>query len=79
MSEEMQYRFVDFKFSIASKGRTEQELKEFAIEELWIDHYDIIKDLCRTSGHTTLGEVIEEAEVGDYFWDEYDSSELEEE
>jgi hypothetical protein len=26
-----------------------------------------------------MGEVIDEAEVGDYFWDEYDSSELEEE
>jgi len=79
MSEEMQYRFVDFKFSIASKGRNEQELREFAIEELFVDHYDIIKDLARTPECTTMGEIIDEAEVQDYFWDEYDSSELEEE
>ena len=67
---DMQYRFVDFKFSIASKGRTEQELREFAIEELFLDHYDIIKDIARTPEYTTMGEVIEESEVQDYFWEE---------
>jgi len=70
MSKEMQYRFVDFKFSIASKGLNEEELREFAIEELFADHYDIIKDIARSPGLTTMGEVIDEAEVGDYFWDE---------
>ena len=67
---DMQYRFVDFKFSIASKGRTELELREFAIEELFLDHYDIIKDIARTSGYTTMGEVIDKAEVQDYFYGE---------
>ena len=66
---DMQYRFVDFKFSIPSKGRTEQELREFAIEELFLDHYDIIKDIARTPEYTTMGEVIEESEVKDYFWE----------
>ena len=67
---DMQYRFVDFKFSIASKGRTEQELREFAIEELFLNHYDIIKDIARSPEYTTMGEVIEESEVQDYFWEE---------
>ena len=70
MSEKMQYKFVDFKFSIASKGRNEEELREFAIEELLADHYDIIKDIVRTPAYTTMGEVIDEAEVQDYFWEE---------
>tara|TARA_Y100000385_G_scaffold241098_1_gene257319 strand:+ start:17 stop:259 length:243 start_codon:yes stop_codon:yes gene_type:complete len=71
MSKKMQYRFVEFSFSIPSKGLNEQELKEFAIEELFNDHYDIIKDILRTGGeHATMGEVIDEAEVQDYFWEE---------
>ena len=67
---DMQYRFVVFKFSIASKGRTEQELREFAIEELFLDHYDIIKDIARTPEYTTMGEIIDDGEVQDYFWEE---------
>jgi len=70
MSEEMQYKFVDFKFSIASKGRNEEELREYAIEELLADHYDIVKDIARTQAYATMGEVIDEAEVQDYFWEE---------
>ena len=70
MSEKMQYKFVEFKFSIASKGRNEQELREFAIEELFADHYDIIKDIARTPEYTTMGEVIDESEVQDYFYEE---------
>ena len=67
---DVQYRFVDFKFSIASNGRTEQELRDFAIEELFLDHYDIIKDIARTPEYTTMGEVIDKAEVQDYFYGE---------
>ena len=67
---DIQYRFVDFKFSIASKGRTELELREYAIEELFQDHYDIIKDIARTPEYTTMGEVIDKAEVPDYFYGE---------
>lgn len=70
MSDKMQYQFVDITFSIASKGRNEQELKEFAIEELFEEHYDILKDIARNPEHLTLGEVINEAEVQDYFWEE---------
>lgn len=71
MSDEMQYRFVEFTFSIASKGRNEQELKEFAVDELFADHYEIIKDIARSPEYLTLGEVIDEAEVQDYFWEDY--------
>lgn len=71
MSEEkMQYRFVDFTFSIASKGRNEEELREFAIQELFADSYEILKDIARTPEMTTMGEVIDVAEVEDYFWED---------
>jgi len=69
-NDKMQYRFVDFKFSIASKGRNEEELREFAIQELFADHFDIVKDIARSPEYTTIGEVIDEVEVQDYFWEE---------
>tara|TARA_B000000557_G_scaffold205070_1_gene170664 strand:- start:80 stop:298 length:219 start_codon:yes stop_codon:yes gene_type:complete len=65
MSKE-KFQFVDFTFSIPARGRTEEELRDFAIRELEIDHYDIWKDLLRNPEYAKLGEVIDEVEAPDY-------------
>ena len=44
----------------------EEELRDFAIRELEIDHYDIWKDLLRNPEYAKLGEVIDEVEAPDY-------------
>ena len=41
-------------------------MRDFAIRELEIDHYDIWKDLLRNPEYAKLGEVIDEVEAPDY-------------
>ena len=70
MSKEKEiYHFVEFSFSIASRGKNNDELREYAVNELVEDHYDIFKDLIRNTENTEIGEQIDEAELQDYFWD----------
>ena len=65
------FHFVDFTFSIPARGMTEDELREFAVEELIDQSYYIMKDLRRYPEHSTIGEKIEAPEVADYFyWEE---------
>lgn len=68
MSKEI-YNFVEFSFSIASRGKNNDELREYAVRELLEDYYDIFKDLIRNPQHSEIGEQIDEAELQDYFWD----------
>ena len=69
MSKEKEiYHFVEFSFSIASRGKNNNELREYAVNELVEDHYDIFKDLIRNPQHAEIGEQIDEAELHDYFW-----------
>ena len=70
MSKEKEiYNFVEFSFSIASRGKNNDELREYAVNELVEDHYDIFKDLIRNPQHADIGEQISEAELQAYFWD----------
>ena len=65
------FHFVDFTFSIPARGMTEDELREFAVEELIDQSYYIMKDLRRYPEDSTIGEKIEAQEVADYFyWEE---------
>ena len=66
-SDKIQYRFVEFTFSIAAMGKDEEDLVSFALDELETDHYEIFKDILRNPQHAKIGEVIDEAEVSDYF------------
>ena len=59
------FHFVDFTFSIPARGMTEDELREFAVEELIDQSYYIMKDLRRYPEHSTIGEKIEAPEVQD--------------
>ena len=69
MSKEKEiYHFVEFSFSIASRGKNYNDLREYAVNELVEDHYDIFKDLIRNPENTEIGEEIHEAELYDYFW-----------
>ena len=67
--EEEIYNFVEFSFSIASRGKNNDELREYAVRELLEDYYDIFKDLIRNPQHAEIGEQIDKAELQDYFWD----------
>ena len=44
------YAYVDFRFAIPSKGKTDEELLEYAREQLYTDSHDIFKDLVRHGG-----------------------------
>ena len=69
MSKEKEiYHFVEFSFSIVSRGKNNNELRDYAVNELVEDHYDIFKDLIRNPENTEIGEEIHEAELYDYFW-----------
>ena len=69
MSKEKEiYHFVEFSFSIASRGKNNNELREYAVNDQVEDHYDIFKDLIRNPENTEIGEEIHEAELYDYFW-----------
>lgn len=69
-TKKKKYAFVEFKFSIPAMGYTEDELKEHAVEQLLHDEYEIMKDLRRYPEYAEIGEVIDEAEISDYFWGE---------
>jgi len=65
------FHFVEFTFSIPARGMNEQELREFAVEQLIDESYYIMKDLQRYPEHSKIGEKIEAPEVADYFqWEE---------
>lgn len=66
-TKKKKYAFVEFKFSIPAMGYTEDELKEHAVEQLLHDEYEIMKDLRRYPEYAEIGEVIDEAEISDYF------------
>ena len=69
MSKEKEiYHFVEFSFTIATRGKNNNELRDYAVNELVEDHYDIFKDLIRNPENTEIGEEIHEAELYDYFW-----------
>ena len=57
-----EYAYVDFKFAIHSKGKTDEELLEYAREQLYTDSHDIIKDLVRNGGEVAESFDKEEAE-----------------
>jgi len=70
MSKEKEiYHHVEFSFSIASRGKNNDELREYAVNELMEFQYDIFKDLIRNPEYAEIGEQIDEAELQDYFWD----------
>lgn len=63
------FHFVDFVFSFASRGMTEQELREYAVEQFVDASYDIMKGLRRYPENATIGEKIDTPQ--DYFdWEE---------
>lgn len=59
-----EYAYVDFKFAIPSKGKTDEELLEYAREQLYTDSHDIIKDLVRNGG--TVEEAFGREEAEEY-------------
>ena len=59
-----EYAYVDFKFAIPSKGKTDEELLEYAREQLYTDSHDIIKDLVRHGG--TVAESFDRDEAMEY-------------
>ena len=63
------FHFVEFTFSIPARGLNNDELREYAVEELHDEMYYIMKDLVRNPEHAEIGEQIDEAELQDYFWD----------
>ena len=63
-----EYAYVDFKFTIPSKGKTDEELLEYAREELYNDMHGIIKDLVRHGG--TVAESFDKDEAIDYGMEE---------
>ena len=63
-----EYAYVDFKFTIPSKGKTDEELLEYAREELYHDMHGIIKDLVRNGG--TVAESFDKEEAVDYGMEE---------
>ena len=66
--ETREYAYVDFKFAIPSKGKTDEELLEYAREQLYTDSHDIIKDLVRNGG--TVAEAFDREEAVDYGMEE---------
>lgn len=65
------FYFVDFVFSIPARGMNEQELKEYAVEQLIDNSYYMMKDLRRYPEHSTLGQKIETEKLEYYFyWEE---------
>ena len=69
MSKEKEiYHFVEFSFSIASRGKNNNELREYAVERFVDESYYIMKDLRRYPEHSTIGEKIESPEIPDYFY-----------
>ena len=62
------FHFVEFSFSIPARGKTNNELREYAQEELAKDYWDIIKDMIRSPEYAQIGEEIHEAELIDYFF-----------
>ena len=65
------FYFVDFVFSIPARGMNEQELKEFAVEQLVDNSYYIMKDLRRYPEQSTIGKKIETEKLEYYFyWEE---------
>ena len=60
--------YVDFKFTIPAKGKTDEELLEYAREELYHDMHGIIKDLVRYGG--TVAESFDREEAIDYGMEE---------
>lgn len=63
-----EYAYVDFTFTVASKGNTDEELLEYAREELYHDMHGIIKDLVRYGG--TVAESFDREEAIDYGMEE---------
>lgn len=63
-----EYAYVDFTFTVASKGKTDEELLEYAREELYHDMHGIIKDLVRYGG--TVAESFDREEAIDYGMEE---------
>ena len=59
-----EYAYVDFTFTVASKGKTDEELLEYAREQLYTDSHDIIKDLVRNGG--TVAESFDRDEAIEY-------------
>jgi len=69
MSEDKEiFHFVEFSFSIPARGKDNNELREYAQEQLAEDYWDIIKDMLKSPEYAQIGEVIEEAELIDYFF-----------
>ena len=65
------FHFVEFHFSIPARGMNNDEIREYAVEQLIDESYYIMKDLRRYPEHSTIGEEIEAPEVQDYFyWEE---------
>ena len=63
------FHFVEFSFSVPARGKDNDELREFAVEELMQDGFEYMKDIYRNPQHAEIGEEIDEAEIQDYFWD----------
>ena len=63
------FHFVEFTFSIPARGLNNDELKQYAVEELYDEMYHIMKDLVRNPEHAEIGEKIEPPELQDYFYD----------
>jgi len=62
------FHFVEFSFSIPARGKDNNELRDYAMEELAETHWDIIKDMLRSPEYAQIGEEIHEAELIDYFF-----------
>ena len=64
------FHFVDFAFSIPARGMTEQEVREYAVEQFVDASYDIMKGLRRyPENSTTISEKIDTPQ--DYFdWED---------
>ena len=65
------FHFVDFVFSIPARGMTEQEVREYAVEQLIDNSYYIMKDLRRNPENSTIGEKIQTEKLEYHFyWEE---------
>ena len=58
------FAYVDFKFTIPAMGTSEDELIEYARQELYYDSHDILKDMRRYGG--TVAESFDKEEAEDY-------------
>ena len=63
------FHFVEFTFSIPARGKNNDELREYAANELMEEGYEIMKDLWRNPENAEIGEEIPDVELLDYFWD----------